>query len=306
MKPTVHEAAGAAHARRAKPMLGTIVDIQVQARTPQAAQRALTLAFQEVAAVHRLMSFHDPDSDLARLNRAAPGAAVRVDARTAEVLHFARQLTRASGGAFDVEVADALVAAGHLPDILPDLLPDPVRSQGDVDAQAGAGAGDEPARPAVRVVRGRHRVDLGGVAKGYAVDRAIERLQRCGVDSACVNAGGDLRVWGARVMEIELRDPLDPARPRSTLRLHEAALASSATGGLCTAPDLEAGWTSALIDVRRRRSLPPGGGVSVLAGRCMAADALTKVVLVSGGLAPALARCHRAEVVLHRAPRPWQ
>ena len=177
MKPTVHEAAGAAHARRAKPMLGTIVDIQVQARTPQAAQRALTLAFQEVAAVHRLMSFHDPDSDLARLNRAAPGAAVRVDARTAEVLHFARQLTRASGGAFDVEVADALVAAGHLPDILPDLLPDPVRSQGDVDAQAGAGAGDELARPAVRVVRGRHRVDLGGVAKGYAVDRAIERLQ---------------------------------------------------------------------------------------------------------------------------------
>ena len=68
--------------RRARPWLGTLVDIRVDGMESTSALRAIDAAFAEVAMVHRLMSFHSDDSDLARLRHASVGAAVRVNART--------------------------------------------------------------------------------------------------------------------------------------------------------------------------------------------------------------------------------
>src|SRR4029078_3507060 len=70
-------------------------------------------------------------------------------------------------------------------------------------------------------------LDLGGLAKGFAVDRAVEALQLDGVSSAVVNAGGDVRVFGARSSTIHVRHPSCPQTLAHTIQLHRAALATS-------------------------------------------------------------------------------
>jgi thiamine biosynthesis lipoprotein len=271
--------------RRARPLLGTLVDIRVEECDTGFAQRAVAAAFAEIETVHRLMSFHEAGSDLARLNRARPGDQVLVDTRTAQVLRCAEALRIESAGAFDCAVADALVAAGLLP-------PMPEAEDGAWETSTGG---------RVEVTRSAARLDLGGIAKGYAVDRAVDLLLELGIRSALVNAGGDLRHIGAKAATIRLRDPADPSRLVASLALRDRALASSASSGLAGEDSMLAPRRSALIDPRSRRPLGPAAGVSVTAPSCMVADALTKVVLVTGDVHHPMLAAHAAEVVLYRA-----
>jgi thiamine biosynthesis lipoprotein len=278
--------------RRAKPLLGTLVDISVEAMDVGCAQRALADAFAEIATVHRLMSFHEPGSDLARLNRAAVGAQVEVDFRTAQVLHHAAAFTAESGGAFDVEVADVLIGFGLLP---------PTAQCAPSAATSGMPRNQAPPAAArCLVTRGPRRIDLGGIAKGYAVDRAIDMLVRLGVRSALVNAGGDLRHVGNASAEIHLRDPADPSQRAASITLANTALASSATSGLA---DASPARSSMLIDRRCSTPLALGAGVSIVAPTCLLADMLTKVVLVTGDTAHPMLQRHGGQVVLYR-PAP--
>jgi FAD:protein FMN transferase len=271
--------------RRARPLLGTLVDIRVEEGDAGFAQRAVAAAFAEIETVHRLMSFHEAGSDLARLNRARPGDLVSVDARTAQVLRCAEALRIESAGAFDCAVADVLIAAGLLPSM----------------PEADNDASETSTGSCVAVTRGAARLDLGGIAKGYAVDRAVDLLLELGIRSALVNAGGDLRHVGSKPATIRLRDPADPSRLVAALALRERALASSASSGLAGDGLTPAPERSALVDPRSRRPLGPAAGVSVTAPSCMIADALTKVVLVSGDIRHPMLATHAAEVLLYRA-----
>jgi len=118
--------------RRARPLLGTFVEITAShvsladASLPDASlavgslaelEAAVEEAFEAVARVHRVMSFHDPASDLSRLNREAGTNPVAVDAWTFEVLEIAVGLNRHSAGVFDINVAPALQALGLLPGV---------------------------------------------------------------------------------------------------------------------------------------------------------------------------------------------
>jgi thiamine biosynthesis lipoprotein len=123
------------------------------------------------------------------------------------------------------------------------------------------------------------RVDLGGIAKGYALDCAIGRLRESGVERALIDAGGDVAAFGPAVT-IGIRDPRDPGRCALTLSLQEAALASS--GRYFTADS----HACALLDGRSRAPYRAGGAVSVRAPDGISADALTKVVLFA---APSIA-----------------
>ncbi len=285
LKPAPLAAQPSASLRRAKPLLGTLVDIRVEAADVERAQLAIDAAFAEISVVHRLMSFHERSSDLSRLNRARPGVLVPVDPRTAEVLRCAEALQTESSGAFDCAVAGTLIALGLLP---------PVRTAQDDET-------GDPANGQVMVERGAAPLDLGGIAKGYAVDRAIEVLQGFGVASALVNAGGDLRHFGREAAVVHLRDPADPSRLVASIAVRYMALASSATSGLSLAAATPADRRSALIDARQRTPLPAAGGASVLAPRCMMADALAKVVLVTGNRSHPMLSTYGAQIVLHRS-----
>lgn len=269
--------------RRAQPWLGTLVDISVDTI---ADAQAMAAAFSAIALVHKLMSFHDPASDVARFNRAAPGALVDIDPHTWEVLRVAEQIGLLSGGCFDVACAPRLVAWDYLPppsSNMPSHVP-------------GASTYTLAAHGQVRKTAPAW-IDLGGIAKGYAVDLAIAALRAHGADSACVNAGGDLRVIGPRDWPISVRAPSDPAAMGAQLMVRDAALATSAA--YFSAKDSDAGPVSALVDGRDGRALTGRASVTVHAPACILADALTKVVMASGDAQhPCLARYGASALII--------
>ncbi|AQV92852.1 hypothetical protein BJN34_02965 [Cupriavidus necator] len=247
--------------RRARPLLGTLVEIEARGA---GAALALAAAFAAVEQVHQLMSRHSPASDIGRVNAAPVGVPVRVDARTLRVLELAAALHAASEGAFDC-------AYGGAADVEPDVEPDRAR-----DHPSWSIEGETVLR------HGPAPLDLGGIAKGYAVDCAIEAARAALAGDTLgyllVNAGGDMRHAGAVPAQVALRDPGAPARTVLAWTLRNAAIASSAVGGLAPAR----GQAPRIAGRPGSAPLPASAGASVLAPSCMLADALTKVVLAAG------------------------
>ncbi|MDR3506605.1 MAG: FAD:protein FMN transferase [Caulobacteraceae bacterium] len=243
---------------RARPLLGTLVSVRVVAPHEALGHGAIDAAFAEIEAVHRLMSFHDPDSDLSRLHSAPSGQPTRVDARTAEVLAFALDLAARTGGIFDPTVGAAAVAAGALP-----------RPLDAVDPAAGADWRDIRLEGDQVALNRPVWIDLGGVAKGYAADRALSRLRALGALGGLVNAGGDIALFGDEPEPVRLR--AGPPDQAAFLELDNGALASSGA---------DEGLTRTLrLDGRTGRAAPRERFACVLAETCMKADALTKVAL---------------------------
>ena len=274
--------------RRAQPLLGTLVDIAAAAASTAALEAAIDEAFGAVARVHRLMSFHDGQSDVGRLNCDAADGPVAVDAWTYRVLETALDLQRRSAGLFDVTVAPLLQHCGLLP-----------RSAGERAAVAGHPAvADRIALLAGHRVRYRDagvRIDLGGIAKGFAVDRAVAVLRRRGVSHGIVNAGGDLAAFGSRPETIHIRNPLDVRRTLCRVDLADAALASS--GRIVDPLRLTSAPASAVADPTSGRQVAAIAGATVRAPCCMVADALTKVVMIAGEAAAGLLQHYSASAL---------
>lgn len=271
-------------------MLGTLVSIGVSGVSGTDAEVMLERGFAAIEQVQDLMSFHSPTGDVAAINAAPPGASLRIDPVTWEVLDLAERVSAASGGAFDITVGPLAVASGRLP-------PPPGRPA-DPDARWT----DLQLEPPDRVVL--HRavwVDLGGIAKGHAVDRALRAMQLPTGAHARVNAGGDLRVSGADVQPIALRVPGHPSAEQPLIEIAEASLASSAADG---GPLVH-------FDGRRRASTRDDRPeqvdfVSVVAPSCALADALTKVVLALGMDAAKVLAAFGASAYLYAPGRGWQ
>jgi FAD:protein FMN transferase len=272
--------------RRARPLLGTVVEITAYGADAAWLEAAVARAFRAVSKVQELMSFHSAQSDVSRLNRAAATRSLNVAPETWQVLAAAQRISAASDGAFDVTVAPRLVARGHLP--VPAAPPPSLRaSWRDIELDAG----------------GRVRfhaplwIDLGGIAKGYAVDQAVGALRRAGVFSGLVNAGGDMRAFGDGLERVGVRDPADPGRLLDLGGLRNAALASSArTPGdnWSTGPHVDP-----RADVHGACPATTCAGTSVVARDCMIADALTKVVMARGLEAAAvLDAMHAAALII--------
>jgi thiamine biosynthesis lipoprotein len=270
--------------QRARPLLGTVVAIRVDAASRET-DAAIDAAFAEIERVHRAMSFHDADSELSRLNREAARTVQPVGTRLWRVLRVALALARASDGRFDPSVAARLVRSGHLPVPAHAPQPDPRATWRDVELL--------PQRQ-VRFHRALW-LDLGGIAKGYAVDRAVAMLRAHGAQAGVVNAGGDLRVFGATEDTVLVRDPRDPCQSRPLLRLRDGAVATSAGYFSANAQG------TALIDPHADVRLGADVSVSVCAPRAIWADALTKVVLADpAAAAPLLRRLHAQAALLDR------
>jgi thiamine biosynthesis lipoprotein len=253
--------------RRARPLLGTFVEIAAWGAAAADIANAIEEAFDAVARVHRLMSFHDRESDISRLNRNANAGAVAIDPWTFEVLAIAQDLHRRSG-AFDITVAPVLQSLGLLP-----------TAEGEDGTASNADAIELLPGCRVRFRRPGATIDLGGIAKGFAVDRAVAVLKEHHIPQALVNAGGDLAAFGPEPQLIHLRDPRDPLRLLGTVALRNEALASSAAHFNANQP-METS-RSAIIDPRTQRPVPVQGA-SVRAPSCVLADALTKVVMIEG------------------------
>ncbi len=222
--------------------LGTLVSLEAGAPDTATAESAITAAYAAVLKVERLMHPHRSGSDLTRLAQAPPGTLLTVDPWTWEVLSLSRNLHQLSEGSFDPCVN---VPPGRMTDI--ELLEGhQVRTHAPV------------------------QVDLGGVAKGYAVDRALEAMRLAGCDAGLVNAGGDLAVFGAESRTLFCRSA---SGAMTAVELTDSALASSDTGNP-TRPMEHRGYYHGTD-----REQPISGRVAVIAPSAALADGLTKCLL---------------------------
>ena len=256
---------------------------------PSAVQTRLQAAVDEVDAQ---MSTWNPDSDLMRLTAAPIGDWVAVPEHLRTVLRLGLDIGRASGGAFDIGMGDAVTAWGFGSEV---AAPASIRA-----AMAA------PRRLAHEVLEIRtHHVckrepialDLNGIAKGYAVDLLAETLQDHGISDALVGIDGEMRALGLRsdgaawTVAVEAPDPQRRA-PHSILALEDAAVATS--GDYRHWVEVQGRRLSHTMDPTRGAPLIASpASVTVVARTCAAADAWATALMVLGpGRGAALARRH--------------
>jgi thiamine biosynthesis lipoprotein len=248
--------------RRAQVWLGTLVEVALP--SADATEAHFAAAFSAIEQVHRRMHPQQKGSDLQRIARVAHVRAVRVHPRTFELLQLAQTLWRESAGAFDPS------------------LP----------AHGGADLGAlELLSPGCRVrTRAALQLDLGGIAKGHAVDLAVAALRARGCRRAVVNAGGDLRCLGDTDWHaVKLRLPHRTAHA-ALMTVRDIAVATSADTYRAPGTGLRDGD-------RGRRAQRYDGSVTVFAPSCALADALTKLVALQPQRARRWLRRHRAHAL---------
>ena len=277
---------------RMRPLLGTFVTIRADATSALTAMQleaAVQSAFRAVERVGQLMSFHSKSSDVGRLNRGQSGKLLRVHLWTYAVLGEAVRLRQLSRGAFDCNVGASLMRAGLLPKSL-SVARHVRRSRASPRAEISLCSGNKIK------LNTSVSLDLGGIAKGFAVDKAVEILRSRGVSAGLVNAGGDMRVFGEHAEPVWVRCLHSPTELQFIGRLTNGAIATSAA----YFTDDKSGHAigaSAIVDTAKVRRVVMANSVSVLARTCMQADALTKIAVVKGRLPTSLARNAQARAI---------
>jgi thiamine biosynthesis lipoprotein len=256
---------------RCQPLLGTYVEIMLKGRqSEERLHHHATKAFEVIRCIQRMMSFHDQDSDVSRLNRCGHVAPLRVHPWTHHVISEAVKLSRETNGAFDVTVAARLIRSGLLP------------RHAAVHSLSEAGLWDEIQLIEDSKIAFRQplQIDLGGIAKGFAVDKAIDFLSTFGLDGAVVNAGGDLRVLGSAIEKgVGIRDPRDPYRAIVPSVMLRPALATSAAYFVKQRTGFSR--ASAIVHPVTGKPMKRNISLSVFSRTCVEADALTKAVLLA-------------------------
>jgi thiamine biosynthesis lipoprotein len=279
--------------QRARPLLGTRVDIAVAGLSEKAAHRAIDAGFAEIAHIHTLMSFHEADSDVSRLNASACIRAVAVQPETFAVVRESLRLAEASRGVFDITVAARLVAWGFLPRPASRRRPDPRASWRDIEL-----IGENRIR-----FRRPLWIDLGGIAKGYAVDRAIARMATPHHVQVCVNAGGDLRVRGPQAERVLLRAPSTGGMV-PIVELQDGSIASSS--GRESRKIVGAATVGPHVHGLKKAAMGTRSFVSVVAAQCIIADGLTKVALAKGAAAARILKAFDATAYHYTPNAGWR
>ncbi|MCS6946250.1 MAG: FAD:protein FMN transferase [Steroidobacteraceae bacterium] len=236
-------------------------------------------AFAEMRRVDALMSTNKPDSEVSRLNARGSRQPVRLSAELYGLIEESVEFSRLSGGAFDITYA----SVGYLYDYRARRRPDTALVDRALRAVDYRQLQLQPARRSVRFLRPGMRIDLGGIAKGYAVDRAMALLRAAGIERAMVNAGGDSLIAGDRFGRpwiVGIRDPNDAGKVVLRLPLTDTAISTSG--------DYERFFEEGgiryhhIIDPRTGDSARRLRSATVLAPTATRSDALSTTVFVLG------------------------
>jgi thiamine biosynthesis lipoprotein len=264
---------------REEAIMGTRCAVELWAEDEAAGNAAIEAVFADMRRIDALMSTYKPDSEVSRVNRDAGRGPVAISPELHALLETAQEYSRLSSGVFDITYA----SVGYLYDY---------RAHRHPDEQA-----IEAALPGVdyrqlRLDRARHtvsfgkpgmRIDLGGIAKGYSVDRGIDILKARGFSHAMVNAGGDTRVAGDRFGKpwvIGIRHP--DRKDEVVLRIPLTDAAFSTSG------DYERYFEEGgvryhhILDPKTGRSPHEVRSVTVIASNATRTDGLSKTVFILG------------------------
>jgi thiamine biosynthesis lipoprotein len=270
-------------------VMGTFARVVAVAADSNTAKRCAEAAFAEIEEVEKRMNYHKSDSEISELNRDGFRRAVKVSKPTYEVLQRSIEFSELSCGAFDVTVGplvDLWHSAQDANSIPNDAELQQARSKVGYDKLI-LDANETSVRFAVDGMR----VDLGGIAKGYALDKAVEAMQKGGAVGGMVIIGGEIQCFGLpqegqNKWRIGLQDPdeakdgFDAGTPLLVLNLTDAAVATS--GHYRRFVTIGGKRYSHIVDPKNGHSSESLASVTVICPSATDADALSTAVTVMG------------------------
>jgi thiamine biosynthesis lipoprotein ApbE len=274
--------ADVATVERERVLMGTRCSLVLQGEDPAALEAAATAAFETIARLEDVASNWRATSELSRFNAQAAGSrTVTASPDLYDVLARATAWSARTGGAFDATVepltrAYDLRGAGRIP-------AEPVRARAAKLVQGRAVTLDPANRTVTLPARGM-AFDLGGIAKGWAIDRAVATLRERGVRSALLNFGGQVYALGAPTgadaWTVELASPDDRAQGVVTLRLKDQSLSTSAASEHALA--VGGALLNHILDPRTGRPATAWGSASAIAASATDADCASTALYVMG------------------------
>ena len=271
-------APGAWH-RCEEAIMGTSVSVELWSNDEASAEQGMAAVMAEMHRIDHTMSPHKPASELSCINLGAALGPVAISAEMFDLIARSVEFSELSGGAFDITYA----SAGHLYDYRQRIKP-----TDEALAQACAAIGyrnlvlDRRERT-IRFARAGVRIDLGGFAKGHAVDNGITILKRLGFRHAIVTAGGDSHVLGdrrGRPWTIAIRDPRRPTEVVAVLPLEDVAISTS--GDYERYFEADGVRCHHVLDPRTGKSPASIRSVTILADDGLTTEALSKCLFVMG------------------------
>ena len=264
---------------REEAIMGTAVRVELWSDERGEARDAIDAVMAEMHRIDRAMSPFKPDSELSRINRDAATMSMPISAEMFQLIARAIEFSQLSGGAFDITYA----SVGHLYDYRARIKPS---DEAIAAARSAVGWRHlllDPHQHTLRFARAGVRIDLGGFAKGHAVDNAAAILCRHGIRHALVSAGGDSRVVGdrrGRPWTIGVRDPRRAGEVVALLPLEDVAVSTS--GDYERFFEADGVRFHHVIDPLTGRSPSSLHSVTIVADDGLTSEALSKSVFVLG------------------------
>ena len=260
-------------------IMGTRIVVELWSEQPAAGERAIDAVMAEMRHIDSSMSTYNPDSEVSRVNARAARGPVKISAELFGLLETALEYSRITDGAFDITYA----SVGFMYDFRARHHPDEKEIAAALPAVNYHHLLLDRTARSVRFTQPGVRIDLGGIAKGYAVDRGIDILQRLGIKHALVSAGGDSRIIGDRFGKpwiVGIRHPDRKDEVIARLPLVDTAISTS--GDYERYFDEHGVRYHHIIDPRTGHSASAVRSATILAPTATRTDGLSKTAFVLG------------------------
>jgi thiamine biosynthesis lipoprotein len=263
--------------------MGTFVQATVAAQNPRQAQGYFDAVFAEMDKVKWMMNDRDPNSEISQLTQTAHLSPVAISPELFEVIAASVEYSKLSGGAFDITIGPETQLWRQM---------QKTHQQPSLEALAAARekVGYEkltldPENKTVKFAIEGMKLDVGAIAKGYAVDGAIESLQRHGAVSAMVDLGGNVRCFGQGIAKngdwmIGVQDPRKSDELLLKLRLNDMAVATS--GDYERYAEVDGKKHSHILNPKTAESVEELASVTIIAPTAIQTDAFSTIVSVLG------------------------
>ncbi len=264
---------------RSEAIMGTRCAVELWSEDKAKGDAAITSVFDDMKRIDRLMSTWKEDTEISLVNREGGKHPVKISRELFDLLQVSVKYSELTNGAFDITYA----SVGYLYDFKKGVHPDQKAIDKALPGINWRHMILDSKKTTVFFTRPGMRIDLGGIAKGYSVDRGIEILQKQGITRAMVNAGGDTRIIGDRFGKpwvVGVRDPDHEGKVFLRLPLTDTAFSTS--GDYERYFDEDGKRFHHIIDPKTGDSARKCRSVTIISGNATRTDALTKSVFIMG------------------------
>jgi thiamine biosynthesis lipoprotein len=264
---------------RTEAIMGTRCYVELWAEDPVQGNDAIDAVMAELRRIDTLMSHYKPESQLSQINQYGNERPVEVDKELFDLIKLSTHYSQITEGAFDITYA----SVGYLYNYPQHIHPSEAQIRAALPAVNWRNMLLDEAHHTVRFEHPGMRIDLGGIGKGYAVDRGVDILKARGISHALVTAGGDSRIIGDRMGRpwlVAIRHPDNPGKVVTRIPLRDSAVSTS--GDYERYFDEDGVRYHHIIDPRTGHSASKVRSATVLAPTATQTDGMSKTAFVLG------------------------